>query len=68
MKLTIHVEGMSCQHCVKRVKNAIQSIEGVSNVEVSLEQKSAVILFDETKVKISTIAEAVEETGYHVVK
>jgi len=68
MKLTMHVEGMSCQHCVKRVKNAIHSIDGVTNVEVSLEQKSAIILFDESKVRISTIEETVEEAGYHVVK
>lgn len=40
MKKTIYVEGMSCGHCVKRVENALKSIDGVVSVEVSLEGKS----------------------------
>ena len=37
MKVTLKIEGMMCMHCVAHVKKALSEIDGVSNVEVSLE-------------------------------
>ncbi|MDR0881091.1 MAG: heavy-metal-associated domain-containing protein [Candidatus Adiutrix sp.] len=37
----LKIEGLSCQHCVSSVKNALSHLAGVSKVEVSLENKSA---------------------------
>ncbi|MGL4607417.1 MAG: heavy metal translocating P-type ATPase [Eubacteriaceae bacterium] len=37
MKKVFKVEGMSCLHCVARVNNGLSEINGVSNVDVSLE-------------------------------
>jgi copper ion binding protein len=45
-KAELTVEGMSCQHCVARVKNALSSVSGVLNVDVSLEDKRAVVEYD----------------------
>jgi len=45
--ITLKIEGMSCQHCVMRVKKAIDSVQGVSKAEVVIGQ--AVVSFDETK-------------------
>lgn len=65
MEKIISIEGMSCEHCVKAVTNALKEVDGVEDVSVSLEAKNAVVKgenLDENKLK-----EAVEEAGYDVV-
>lgn len=65
MEKIISIEGMSCEHCVKAVTNALKEVDGVEDVRVSLEAKNAVVKgenLDENKLK-----EAVEEAGYDVV-
>jgi len=64
---TIKVEGMSCGHCVMRVKKAIEGLEGVKKVDVSLENKQAVVEFDEGKTDVEKIKAVVKETGYEPV-
>ncbi len=60
--IEFNVTGMTCDHCVNAVTNAVKELDGVSDVSVSLENKSAVVtgsVVDATKV----IA-AIEEEGY----
>ena len=65
MKKKISIEGMSCEHCVAHVKEALEGIDGVSTVEVNLEGKYAAV---ETDVNDEILKEAIEEEGYDVVK
>jgi copper chaperone len=60
----IHIEGMSCQHCVMRVKKAIESLAGVSSLSVEIGQ--AKVSFDETKIQKKDIEAAVAKAGYKV--
>ncbi len=46
MEKRLRVEGMTCQHCVKRVTKIIEKGPGVSGVQVSLENKEALFIFD----------------------
>lgn len=65
MKKKILIEGMSCNHCVSHVKEALEALEGVSQVDVNLEGKYATI---ETKVVDNVVLkEAIEEEGYDVI-
>ena len=41
MEKTLHVEGMMCQHCVARVKKALEAVEGVEEAIVDLDAKAA---------------------------
>ncbi|NLY77685.1 MAG: heavy-metal-associated domain-containing protein [Tissierellia bacterium] len=66
MKKVMLVEGMSCQHCVKAVTNALTSIEGVSNVKVDLESKKVEV--EGEKLVDAILKEAVEDAGYDVVQ
>ncbi|GAB6065288.1 heavy-metal-associated domain-containing protein [Aquifex pyrophilus] len=66
-ELEIKIEGMTCMHCVNTVKRALQNIEGVSEVEVSLEEKKAHVKL-EKEVPYETLKSAVEEWGYKVVE
>ena len=40
-KRTMHIEGMSCNHCKMRVEQALRAVDGVAGAEVSLEKKTA---------------------------
>lgn len=62
-QVTVKVEGMMCQHCVAHVKKALEGVEGVTAAEVSLENKNAVVTFNEG-VEASALINAVKEAGY----
>jgi len=65
MKKQISIEGMSCGHCVKHVENALMEVSGVKKVEVSLQDKLAIVELSQ-EVEDSKLREAVEEAGYDV--
>ncbi len=64
---TIKIDGMTCMGCVNSVKNVLQEISGVDNVEVSLEQAQATIQYDADVTNDNTFIEAIEEAGFDVV-
>lgn len=41
--VNLSVKGMHCPKCVARVTEALEAIDGVTDVEVSLEGESAVV-------------------------
>jgi len=65
MKKQIKIEGMSCGHCIKHVEEALKEITGVTNVQVSLQDKNAVVEIANT-VSDRMLKEAIEEVGYDV--
>lgn len=66
MKTTITIEGMSCGHCTGRVQKALEALEGVESVEMSLEQKTAVVA-GRSDIADESLRTAVEEAGYEVI-
>lgn len=58
------IEGMSCMHCVMRVKQAIDALDGVSDCDVQV--GSATVKYDEAKVTEEDIGAAVQKAGYKV--
>ncbi len=65
-EIELKVQGMTCQHCVRTVQNAVSSIEGVSKVDVSLESGSVKVQSDRD-IPIEDLKKAIEEWGYKVV-
>jgi copper chaperone len=66
MTTTLQVQGMTCNHCKMAVTNALQELEGVNRVEVHLEKGTVDVDYDETKVSLNQLKEAIEEQGYDV--
>ena len=67
MKTTLHIEGMMCQHCQKHVHDALAAMDGVTDVTVNLEGKTA----DVTATKDITtdeFAKVITDAGYELVK
>lgn len=65
MNKTLTIDGMSCEHCVMRVKNALEQLDGVEKVEVDLANKRADVQLNQD-IDESTLTSAVQETGYSV--
>jgi len=63
MKKVLDVEGMMCQHCVMHVKKALEKVEGVDSVEVSLENNQATVTLSH-EVSEAAFKEAIEDAGY----
>lgn len=63
-KETIKIDGMSCNHCVASVTGALTALSGVESAEVSLEDKSAVVTYDESAVTRKDMTAAIEELGF----
>ena len=62
---TISIEGMMCSHCTGTVEKALNAVDGVNNVTVSLENKNAVVTVDDT-VTDKQLKEVVTNAGYKV--
>jgi len=65
-KITLNVEGMSCEHCVKAVTKAVSDLSGTKNVKVDLKKKTACFEFDVSKTSLNEIKAAIEEAGFTV--
>ncbi len=57
------VEGMMCMHCVAHVKSALEGVTGVTQAEVDLKKKTALVTLSED-VPSETLIAAVTEAGY----
>jgi len=64
-RLTLTVTGMSCSHCVQRVKDALEGVGGVTDADVDLDAEQATITHDGS-VSRDQLADAVAEAGYEV--
>lgn len=67
MKKTVIIEGMMCGHCTGRVADVLGKLDGVSGVEMSLEDKAAYLTLSK-EVSDSGITAAVSDAGYTVVE
>jgi copper chaperone len=65
-KITFNVEGMSCEHCVKAVTEAVSGLAGTGNVKVDLKAATASLEFDSSKTGLNEIKAAIEEAGYKI--
>ena len=64
MEKIIMVEGMTCGHCEKAVKEALGELDGVNNVEVDLTTGKVVVKGE--GLEDSKLREAIDEAGYEV--
>lgn len=61
-QVTLHIEGMSCGHCLNAVQRALGALPGVEIESVQIGR--ALLRYDEAKVTPDRIAGAVADAGY----
>ncbi len=66
MTKVITVEGMMCGHCTGRVQKVLEAVEGVTSVEMSLENKTATVELS-AEVADEVLSGVITEAGYEVV-
>lgn len=67
MKTKVTIEGMSCGHCVNHVTVTLEELDFVQEVEVNLEDKTAI--FDSIiRINEDNIKFAIDDAGYEVVR
>ncbi|HBP0276315.1 mercury resistance system periplasmic binding protein MerP [Pseudomonas aeruginosa] len=62
--VTLSVPGMTCAACPITVKKALTKVDGVSQVDVSFDQREAVVTFDDDKTTVQKLTEATTNAGY----
>ncbi|WP_412559836.1 mercuric transport protein MerTP [Winogradskyella sp. MIT101101] len=65
---TFEVEGMTCAGCEAHVESEVNNLDGIISVKASYENANTIVEFDKTKTDLPAIREAIESTGYKVVK
>ncbi len=65
MKKIIHIEGMCCEHCAKRVENALSAVSGVVSADGKIKKKTAVVRSRE-EIDEAEISKVISEAGYTV--
>lgn len=55
------VQGMTCDHCQKAVKSALEGVDGVMSAQVDLESGRARV---EGSADVANLVAAIEDEGY----
>ena len=67
-KENLQIIGMSCAVCAKTIERVTMKLDGVSSSSVNFSTEKLAIEFDEQKVSIPIIKEAVTKAGYEVLE
>jgi mercuric ion binding protein len=62
--MTLAVENMTCASCPYIVRKAMASVPGVTKVDVSYAEKTAVVTFDDATTTVEAVARASADAGY----
>lgn len=62
--IELAVSGMSCGGCVNSVTRVLRGLDGVAEVDVSLERGAARVGYDPAKVQPAQMKAAVEGAGF----
>ena len=63
---TVKVEGMTCQHCVQTITDALKNITGLNTVNVDLVKKEVSVEFNENKTTLQKISDKIIEVGFEL--
>ena len=66
MNKILNVDGITCEHCVDTIKEAVVILEGVLRVDVDIEKKQVVVEFDEKMAKPEDLIDKIEGVGFKV--
>ena len=61
---TIQLPTLKCKNCVRTVKSALDSVDGVENAEINLDARTATVKFIAAKLDVSNIESAISKAGY----
>jgi copper chaperone len=65
-QISLVVPAISCDHCKQTVEGTLKQVDGVQDAIVDVANKRVALSYDEGKVELSRLEEALSEEGYDV--
>lgn len=62
---TLTVKGMSCGHCVNAIEGAVKKLGATGKVDLAA--NTVTVEYDESRISVEAIKEAVEDQGYDII-
>jgi mercuric ion binding protein len=62
--VTLIVENMTCPACPYIVEKSLAAVPGVSRVDVSFDDKTAIVIFDDSQTNLAELISATMNAGY----
>ena len=62
--ITLAVKNMDCAACPSIVKGSLEAVPGVTKVGVSDKDKTATVIYDDSKADVSQLTSATTNAGY----
>lgn len=62
--VTLAVDNMACVACAHNVKRSLERVAGVMKVQVSLKEKTAVVVYDDAKADLNELIGATARAGF----
>lgn len=62
--VTLNIENMTCAMCRVTIKKALQKVEGIQEVTVDYDSKTATITYDNQKTDSAALIKATTDAGY----
>ena len=63
-KITLYIDGMTCENCRTRINVALQELQGVSNISISYLLKTATFTYDTNVTSLEKIQTHIRNIGY----
>jgi copper chaperone CopZ len=69
-KATIQLETLTCPSCMQKIENAVKSLDGIdkNSLSVLFNSSKVKLNFDDGKISIKDIENAIDKVGYEVKK
>ena len=69
-KATIQLETLTCPSCMQKIENGVKSLDGVDkkSIKVLFNSSKVRVEYDDEKVSIKDIENAINKLGYEVIK
>ena len=63
-RVTLSVSNMFCEACPYIVKKTLESVPGVAKATVSFKDRTAVVVFDDSKASVKDLTAATAKAGF----
>ena len=67
-KITLEVNGMTCDHCVQTIKDTLNKIIGLNLIEINLDKSQVIVEFNESQTNIKILSGEIVALGFEVKK
>ena len=66
VKEVLNVDGITCDHCVNIIEEAVVNLAGISSIEVNIEKKQVIVELDDKQAKLGDLIDKITEAGFEI--